>query len=72
MDILTLAQLITGIVSIFLILLQRSSDAGGGLLGSGEGGGFTARRRGVEKTLFIATICAVGFFLALSILNFAF
>ncbi|MBU2101703.1 preprotein translocase subunit SecG [Patescibacteria group bacterium] len=71
MNIITVLQVISGVVATILILLQQRSSGAGGLFGGGDGGGggFYQRRRGIEKTIFMATIAFVGAFVALSILN---
>jgi len=60
-------QLIVCFVLISLILLQQRGTA----LGAGFGGegGFYAKKRGIEKKIFIATIFFSVCFLTLSLLN---
>lgn len=70
MNIITVLQLIAAVAVITLILLQQRSSGAGGLFGGGDGGGFYQQRRGMERTLFIATIVAVAILTILSVLNF--
>lgn len=50
-------EIVLGVVLIALILIQRSSASAGGALGSSENWGSVFHtRRGLEKTLFMATI----------------
>ena len=53
--ILPYIQLTLSILLIVAVLMQRSASGLGGAFGGGFDGGFTTRR-GVEKTLFNATI----------------
>lgn len=68
-QILHIAQIIVSVLLIASILLQQR---GGGLsqVFGGEGGGAYRTRRGIEKTLFIATIILGVIFLAMAFLNF--
>jgi protein translocase SecG subunit len=52
---IAIIQIILSILIIVLILLQERSSGMSGLLG-GDGGGFYQARRGMEKTVFYATI----------------
>lgn len=73
MQILNILQIITPIVLVILILLQERSAGAGGLFGGGGGGGgFYQQRRGIEKTLFTATIVTGAIFVIVSILNLVF
>ena len=61
-----IALIITSITLIFSVILQSKGAGLGGLAGGDTGGVFTARR-GVEKTLFRATIVLSVLFFALAI-----
>jgi protein translocase SecG subunit len=63
---LPIAQIIVSVLLVTLILLQERSGGISGLLGGGEGGFYQARR-GLEKTIFIATIVLAVVFVALAI-----
>lgn len=67
MNLLTLAQIGVSIVLVILVLLQERSSGLSGFLGGGEGGGFYQARRGLEKTIFIATIVLIIAFAALAL-----
>ena len=70
MHLLTIAQIAVSVVIIVLILLQERSSAGGlGIFGGGGDGSFYQTRRGLEKTLFAATIILVIVFAGLALLN---
>ena len=70
MDLLSVAQIATSVVLIILILLQERSSAGGlGIFGGSGDGSFYQTRRGLEKTLFTATIILAIVFAALALLN---
>ena len=64
---LTIAQIIVSIVLIGLILLQERSSGTGGIFGGGTGGSSYQTRRGLEKTIYWATIISAGLFALLSI-----
>jgi len=69
---ITVAEIITAISIIGLILLQdRSGEGGGAILGTGGSGEFYSKRRGMEKVLFILTIVMVVLFLGLVIYQLA-
>lgn len=70
MEVLIIAQALTSLILVGLILLQQRGTALGSIFG-GEGGSFTIRR-GIEKKIFWATIVFGFFFLAFSVLNLAF
>ncbi len=53
---LAIIQVVIGVVLIILILLQERSGGISGLLGGGDSGNFYQARRGMERTIFIATI----------------
>ncbi len=61
-----IALIITSITLILSVILQSKGAGLGGLAGGDTGGVFTARR-GVEKTLFRATIVLSVLFFALAI-----
>lgn len=61
-----IALIITSIALIVSVILQSKGAGLGGLAGGDTGGVFTARR-GVEKTLFRATIVLSVIFFALAI-----
>lgn len=65
--ILTISQVVISVLLIIAILLQQR---GGGLspVFGGEGGVYRTRR-GIEKTVFIATIILSALFLATAFLN---
>jgi preprotein translocase subunit SecG len=63
---LNFAQIMISVVLVIVILLQVR-DAGGGIFGSGQASYRT--RRGVEKTLFQATIVLGAVFVIVSILS---
>ena len=70
MDLLSIAQIATSVLLIILILLQERSSAGGlGIFGGGGDGSFYQTRRGLEKTLFVATIILAVIFAGLALLN---
>lgn len=64
--ILDIALIITSIALITSVVLQSKGAGLGGLAGGDSGGFFTARR-GVEKTLFRATIALSALFFILAI-----
>jgi protein translocase SecG subunit len=68
MSVLTIIQMIVALALITLILIQERSSGTSGLFGGGEGGFYQARR-GIEKTIFIATIVLLAIFAALSLTN---
>lgn len=66
-QILTIAQIVISILLIIVVLLQQR---GGGLSPVfGGGGGVYRTRRGMEKTIFIATIILAVLFFATALLN---
>lgn len=69
MQIITIAQLITAVAIIVLILLQERSSGLSGVLGGSESEGFYQTRRGLEKLIFRGTVVLVLLFLILSIVN---
>ncbi|MDZ4769071.1 MAG: preprotein translocase subunit SecG [Chloroflexota bacterium] len=66
---LQIVAIIISIALIILVLLQVKGSGLGDLLGgSGESGGITRTRRGLEKTLFQITIGLAIAFMAVAIL----
>lgn len=63
---IAIIQIALAIIIIVLILLQERSSGMSGLLG-GSGGGFYQARRGMERTIFYATIVLVILFVALAV-----
>ena len=63
---LDIAMIITSIALILSVVLQSKGAGLGGLTGGDMGGVFSARR-GIEKTLFRATIVLAFIFFALAI-----
>lgn len=63
---INIAIIITSIALIFSVILQSKGAGLGGLTGTDSGGIFTARR-GIEKTLFWATIILSILFFILAI-----
>jgi preprotein translocase subunit SecG len=59
-------QIAIAIILIVLILLQERSAGLSGIFG-GESGGFYQTRRGLEKTIFIATIVFAVLFVGLAV-----
>jgi len=66
--ILPFVQIIIAILLIVFILLQQRGTALGSAFG-GEGGGFYATRRGIQKKIYWATIICGVLFIALALLN---
>ena len=66
--ILPFFQIIVAILLIVFILLQQRGTALGSAFG-GEGGGFYATRRGIQKKIFWATIVCGVLFIGLALLN---
>ena len=65
--ILNIVQVIISILLIILILLQQRGGGLSGVFGGSEG--VYRTRRGVEKSIFIATIILAVLFLATAFLN---
>ncbi len=65
---LPIAQIIVAILLVVFILLQQRGTALGSAFG-GEGGGFYATRRGIQKKIFWATIICGVLFIVLAMLN---
>jgi protein translocase SecG subunit len=66
--IVSIIQLVTAAALVILVLLQ---DRGEGLSETfgGGGGGFSVRRRGLEKIVYIATIASIVIFAVTSLAN---
>lgn len=65
---LPIAQIIVAILLIVFILLQQRGTALGSAFG-GEGGGFYATRRGIQKKIFWATIICGALFIVFALSN---
>ncbi len=65
---LPIAQTIVAILLIVFILLQQRGTALGSAFG-GEGGGFYATRRGIQKKIFWATIICGVLFIVFALSN---
>lgn len=65
---LPIAQIIVAILLVVFILLQQRGTALGSAFG-GEGGGFYATRRGIQKKIFWATIICGVLFIVLAMFN---
>lgn len=67
-QVIYITQIIIACLLIFLILIQAKGSGG---LGSAWGSGtqFYGSKRGLEKIIFIATICLATLFLLTSIAN---
>jgi protein translocase SecG subunit len=52
---LQIIQIVSSILLIVLVLMQRSQTDSGGMVG-GDGGSFLQTRRGAERFLFIFTV----------------
>ena len=68
MDFITILQVIAAVALVVVILLQNRGAGAGGIFGGGGGNAFSAKR-GIEKTLFQATIVIAIIFVGLSIYN---
>lgn len=68
MPILLIIQIVISIVLIVLILLQQRGTALGSAFGGGQDG-FYMKKRGPEKTIFIASIIFAILFIVFSVLN---
>jgi len=65
---ISLAQIIISIILIILILLQERSSGLSGVFGGSESE-FYAKRRGIERLVFIATIVLIIIFALLSLIK---
>jgi protein translocase SecG subunit len=70
-EFLPIIQLAIAVALIVLILIQQRGTALGSAFG-GEGGGFYATRRGIQKKIFWGTIVCGVLFIALAVLNLIF
>lgn len=68
---LPIAQIVVTLLLITFVLLQQEGTALGSSFG-GEGGGFYATRRGIQKKIFWATIVCGILFIAFALLNLLF
>ena len=66
LNILHIVQIVSAILSIVLVLIQRASPDMGGSLG-GEGNSFLHTRRGAEKFFFFITVLFALIFVASSV-----
>lgn len=66
-NILTIAQIVTGLLMVAGILMQQSGSGLGSAFG-GEGNVYLTKR-GAEKNIFIATIVMAGLFLGLGVVR---
>ena len=69
MNTLHLAQIVTSVVLIVLILVQERSSGLSGVLGGGGSGSSYQTRRGLEQTIFWVTVACAIIFAALARLN---
>jgi preprotein translocase subunit SecG len=67
-NILNIAQIIVAVGLIIIVILQASSSSAGSLMGGSDSSVYHTRR-GVERTLFNATIVLSVVFFILAILN---
>lgn len=63
---LNIAQIVTAAILIVLVLLQERASGLSGIFG-GTGGTLYQTRRGLEKTIFWATIIAAAVFIVLNL-----
>ena len=68
---LILLQILVSIILIALILIQERSSGLSGILGGGLNSPYQTRR-GVEKTIFMATIVSGAAFAVLALVNLLF
>lgn len=68
---ITIGQLVLAVLLIGLVLLQERSSGTGGLFGGGTEGGSYQTRRGLERTIYWATIVVAILFATLSVLSLA-
>ncbi len=66
---LNILQIVISVILITIILLQVKGSGFGAALGGMSGGSVYRTKRGLEKTLFQATIILVGVFLFVSFLS---
>lgn len=67
--IITIAQLATAVILIVLVLLQNRAGGLSGIFGGSEMSGAYRTKRGLEKSIFIATIIFSILFVGLSLAN---
>ena len=72
MNFLNIALAVVSVIIVGLVLLQDRTGGTGGVFGGGEAGGVYQRRRGLEKSLFTATIVFATAFAVLSALALVF
>lgn len=72
MNYLNIALVAVSVILVGLVLLQDRAGGTGGVFGGGEAGGVYQRRRGLEKSLFTATIVFATAFAVLSALALVF
>ncbi|BCX15932.1 MAG: hypothetical protein KatS3mg098_161 [Candidatus Parcubacteria bacterium] len=67
-NIISIAQLVISLILIVLVLLQ---ERGGGISETfgGQEGGFSTRKRGLEKWIYLATLFFLFLFAAVSLAN---
>lgn len=66
---LTTIQVIIAVILMVLVLIQERSSGMSGLFGGSGDGGAYQQRRGIEKTVFTATIVMTVLFAGISIVN---
>jgi preprotein translocase subunit SecG len=69
MDLMNLVQIIISAILIVVVLLQVKGSGFGAALGGMSGGGVYRTKRGLERTLFQATILLVCAFILISFLS---
>ena len=72
MNFLNIALVVVSVIIIGLVLLQDRTGGTGGVFGGGEAGGVYQRKRGLEKSLFMATIVFATAFAVLSAIALTF
>ena len=68
MNLLTIIQVITAVLLVVVVLLQKQGSGLGGVLGGGDGGNSFSTKRGAEKILFYLTIVFSIIFLGTALL----
>jgi protein translocase SecG subunit len=71
MEFLPIIQIMVAVILMVLILLQQRGTALGSAFG-GEGTGFYATRRGLQKKIFTGTIVSGSLFIVFALLNLIF
>lgn len=69
-NILTIVQVILSVSLIVLVLLQRANPDAGGALSSDGAVNFATQKRGMEKTLYRATVLVAILFVLSHIVEF--